>query len=99
MAVLKNADIEVLQNISTLLDKRYCTFNDEEIELVKNYNNLINKFVDKRKELSDKSRKFNKDHYEYHRISVNMYANRRNGNMERAKYWEEELNKLKERGI
>ena len=99
MAVLKNTDIDTLQNISTLLDKRYHTFNDEEIKLVKKYNSLIDKFINKRKELAVKSKKFNKEHKEYHRISVNMYANRKNGNTERAKYWEEELAKLKERGI
>lgn len=99
MAVVRNSDIEVLEKISSLLDRRYHTFNTEEMLLVDNFNGIVQRFKNTKKELSEKNNNYNKAHKEYHRISVNMYAARKSGNIERAQYWENELNKLKEKNV
>lgn len=95
MAVVRNEDIATLQKVSDLLKRNSDSYNKEERFLIDEYDNIISKFENTKKKLSDKSNQYNKDHKDYHRITVNMYACRKSGNIERAKYWEEELAKLK----
>lgn len=95
MAVVRNEDITILQEVSNLLGKNSTLYNKEENKLIDKYNDIVSKFETTKKKLSDKSNQYNKDHKEYHRITVNMYACRKSGNKEREEYWRNELEKLK----
>ena len=86
MAVVRNSDIEVLEKISSLLDRRYHTFNSEEMLLVDNFNEIVQRFRNTKKALSEKNNEYNKAHKEYHRITNKITYYKKSGNKEKEEY-------------
>lgn len=97
MAIITNKDIKVMVDVEELLHKKIET--EEEGNLWTDYWNIVEKFIQHKKYASIKSNEYNKKNKDYHRITNNIYNNRKIGNVEKVAYWENELKKLRESGI
>jgi hypothetical protein len=60
---------------------------------------VIEKIIEDKKRLSDKSNKYNKENKEYHKIMNSISYFRKNGNSEKLEFWEMKLREYKEKKI
>ena len=112
MAVVKNSDLEIMFKIEHLmmsekrakmikdLDKKgFCMFNDEKIteDDINKFWNIIEKFINTKKDVSSRQNQWNKNHKEYHRIANNISNALKKKDDERLKYWRQQLKEYKER--
>ena len=98
MAIITNKDIKTMIEVEEFLHKKLVetNANDEEINLWTKYRNLVEELIKNKKDCNIKANKWNKENKEYHRIMNNICSNRKKGNEEKLKYWENEMKKIKE---
>lgn len=109
--MVSNEDLEIMIKIEYLImsenrldmikdlnknDK--CYFNDVEItgDDINKYWNIIDRIKQNKAIRNEKQKIWNKNHKEIHRLNNNISNNRVSGNIEKMKYWQEELKKYKD---
>lgn len=77
--------------------KEYYYFdeNDKEYEIWNKYWNMVEKFINNKKEVNKKSANYNKNNAEYHRISNNLYNARKRNDKERIEYYTKKMKEYK----
>lgn len=113
MTTIKNEDFEILKEIEQYLfdinkdnmkivdDNFVVNANDvkdmKAFELYIKLYAIIENIIDDKKKMSERSNANNKKDVVYHRIVNNISNNRRNGNIKKLEYWQNELKKYKEK--
>lgn len=83
----------------TFEGKEYYYFDehDKEYEIWVKYWNMVERFIQHKCDVNKKQNQWNKDHREYHRITNNITSNRKSGNKEKLKYWQNKLKEYREK--
>lgn len=110
MAVIKNSELETLIKIEHLIidDDReklarditkngVCKWYDETIteKDIVDYWKLVEKFCAEKDKARIKSRQFNKDHAEYHRLSNNLHNACKQNNKKKIAYYTKKIEQYK----
>ena len=90
--------MKTMVNVEELLHRKLeeTKATDEDFDIWTNYWNLVEKLIEHKKYANEKSNEYNKKNKEWHRISNNIYNNKKIGNLEKVAYWEQKLKEYKE---
>lgn len=97
---IKNKDINIMVEVEELLHEKLIETNEvgennKNWEIWTQYWNVVERFIQEKQKASDRTNKWNKSNRQYHRITNNIYNNKKSGNKEKLAYWKQELEKLK----